>query len=97
MRHYVDTAGVDLQNIGELEYLTIYVALQKVLQTRMEPGETWSRFKLRRLEDSQQHWWNMRLLCDPNRPAPDVIKFTRYARAEIDDDPSLTCAYMSHA
>jgi hypothetical protein len=97
IKEYVDTAGVDMQNIGEREYLTIYVAVQKVLQNQMEPSEAWSRFKLRRLEDSQQHWWNVRLLCDPNRPAPDVIKFNRYARAEMDADPTLKCAYMSHA
>ena len=96
IKHYIETTGVDLQNILEREYLTMHVAAQKVLQNQMEPNEAWDRFKLRRLEDSQQHWWNMRLLCDPNRPSPDVIKFTRYARAEMDADPSLKCAYMSH-
>jgi hypothetical protein len=95
-REYIDAAGVDLQNMSELEYLTVYVAAQKVLQTRMDPGEAWDRFRLERMEDSQQHWWNLRLLCDPKRPKPRVIKFTRYARAEIESDPSLKCAYMSH-
>ena len=89
----VKSEGVDLQKIHDYEYLTIYVACQRVLQKQMTPDEITNKIHLFKLEDHQRHMGGeMRDLCT-TEDVPPVIKFTRFERAIIDTDRRLECIF----
>jgi hypothetical protein len=93
---YVDSIkaeGVDLQNIGDYEYLTIYVSCQRVLQKQMGPEQIKNKIHLFKLEDDQKHMGgDMKELCTTDT-IPPVIKFTRFERNIIDTDRRLECIF----
>jgi hypothetical protein len=92
----VQDEGVNLQNIGDYEYLTIYVACQRVLQKLMTVDEIKRSLYLIRQEDHQTHMHgNLDVLCTDKRPNAPVIKFTRFERQEI-ESKKMNCIFDNY-
>jgi hypothetical protein len=94
----VTEEGVDLQNIGDTRYLTIYVSFQRVLQQRLGPNFLRMNTHLVRIEDEQhQMLGNIEILCSDEKQTAPVIKFTRFERDAIEKNPKyLECIDLKY-
>jgi len=84
----VETDGVDLRNIGDKTYLTIYVSCQRVLQKMMTGHEISDRIFLLDANEQQKHWWGRykEVLCGDRKLDVPVIKFTKGEREMLGSD-----------
>jgi len=92
---YINTVrkdNVDLQNIGNLSYLTCYVACQVIIQKYLTYDE-YEKLKLIRMEDTEKYLDSVNvtpaLVTDHIDMLPNIIKLTQWNRKAIDRDPYL--------
>ena len=72
--------GVDLQRIGDTNYLTIYVACQRVMQKLMSVPEIKNKLHLLKLEDDLKPPSE---LCKSSNSVAKIIKFSRFERSSV--------------
>jgi hypothetical protein len=80
----LQTEGVDLQNIGDYERVTLYCSFQRVLQLQVSPEEI-GRIYLFSTDDHQRHWGGnyKQVLCSDTKLDVPVVKFTHYDREDM--------------
>ena len=98
---YIESKGVDLQNLSRTGYLTMHYAVQYVLQKNMSVNSIKRIIYLERAEDGpfkylHDNGWNhiksIKALCANKELRTKVVKFRNYDRKAIEDN-KLFCVF----
>lgn len=94
---FVKDQNVDLQNINDYHYLTCYVSCQYLMQKLITNKDIIKKLYLIRMEDHDKYLNSVEvkeILCnDDIKHLPNIIKFTRWNRQYMKDNPKLYCIY----
>lgn len=96
--NHIKNSNIDLQNIFDHEYLTIYLSYQYVIQKIIDT-KILNNITLLCLEDHDKllqaiYSDNKTLLCKAKyNELPNIIKFSRWERDVIKNIPELECIY----
>jgi hypothetical protein len=98
---YIESLGVDLQDLSRTGYLTMHYAVQYVLQKEMSTNEIKTKLYLEKAEDGpfkylHENGWNhiksIKALCANKELRTKVVKFRKYDRKAIEDN-KLFCVF----
>lgn len=98
---YIESLGVNLQDLSRTGYLTMHYAIQYVLQKEMSINEIKTKLYLEKAEDGpfkylHENGWNhiksIEALCANKDLRTKVVKFRKYDRKAIEDE-KLFCVF----
>lgn len=98
---YIESVGVNLQNLSKTGYLTMHYAVQYVLQKEMTIEDIQTKLYLEKAEDGpfkylHENSWDIinsiKDLCVNTKLKTKVIKFRKYDRKAIEDN-KLFCVF----
>jgi len=98
---YIESLGIDLQNLTKTGYLSMHYAIQYVLQKEMTIDDIRKKLYLEKAEDGPfkylhengwKHKESIKALCENKELQTKVVKFRKYDRKAIEDE-KLFCVF----